>query len=200
MRMVRFAIGMVVVLVAVVAGGASFGWRYFLGTPGREKLSAVGIDKKKGDPDRMIIAAKAYATKWKSDAGFWSINILKLRSDGTVDLSDSNVVVEYFSPSAVSSTSQKTRDDSIKKFNYIGDDINYSDKWGVSKRYDPPPRPTMIPTCTAKMLAQKLGTLGILKPGGTVHAQIDPAFGDEWLVQTGSVPRKFDIANCNERK
>lgn len=200
MRLVRFGISVVVLLIVAGVGAASFGWRHFMGEPGREKLSNVGIDKKKADPDRMIIAARAYAQKWKSDAGFWSVNILKLGADGTVDLSDSNVVVEYFSPSAVSSPSTTVRNDSIKKFNYIGDDMQYGDKWGVTKRYDPPPRPTMIPTCTAKMLAAKLVAVGVMKPGGTAHAQIDPAFGDEWLVQSSSGPRRFDIANCNERK
>ncbi|MFT3764683.1 MAG: hypothetical protein QM820_04075 [Minicystis sp.] len=165
-----------------------------------ESFSSLGIDKKKGDPDKMIAAARAYALKWKSDAGFWSVNIQKLGSDGTVDLTTSNVMVEYFSPSAVSSPNQKMRDDSIKKFNFMNDEMTYRDIWGVRKQYNPAPRPTAIPGCTAKQLAAKLVGMGLLKTGGTIHAQIDPAFGDEWLVQTGGAPRRFDLQTCGEKK
>lgn len=200
MHLVRMAISIVVVLIFVGVGVSTAGWRYFGSAPGRASLSSVGIDKTKADPDRMISSAQSYAKKWKSDAAFWSINILALRADGTVDLSNSNVVVEYYSPSSVASASKTVRDDSIKKFNFVDGNMLYGDKWGVTKRYDPAPSPTKIPTCTAKLLAAKLLALGILKPGGTVHAQIDPAFGDAWLVQTGSGPRKFDLASCSELK
>jgi hypothetical protein len=200
MRFMRLGISIVVVLGVAAVGISTAGWRYFVGAPGSASLSSLGIDKKKADPDRMISAAQSYARKWKSDAAFWSINIQQLGADGTVDLSNSNVVVEYYSPSGVSSPSKSARDDSIKKFNYIGDSVQYGAKWGVTKRSDPAPSPTPVPTCTAKLLAARLVSLGILKSGSTVHAQIDPAFDDEWLVQTGGGPRKFDLSNCNERK
>jgi hypothetical protein len=170
------------------------------GQKGTESLSGLGIDKKKGDPDKMIAAARAFALKWKGDAGFWSVNIQQLGSDGTVDLNGSNVMVEYFSPSAVSSPLTSVRDDSIKKFNFMNDDMTYRDIWGVRKQYTPAPKATSIPGCTARMLAQKLNQAGYFKGKSSLHVQIDPALGDEWLVQTGSGPRRFDLQTCTEKK
>lgn len=71
---------------------------------------------------------------------------------------------------------------------------------GVWEQYSPAPRATAIPGCTAKQLAAKLGTLGLLRPGSAVQVSINPAFGDEWSVQTGGVPRKFDLQTCSEKK
>ncbi|MFT3764631.1 MAG: hypothetical protein QM820_03800 [Minicystis sp.] len=166
----------------------------------RERLSSLGIDKKKADVDKMIAVAGAQAIRWKSDAGFWSVEIPKLRSDGTVDLSDANVLVEYFSPSAMSSPRKEVRDDSIRKFNFVGDDMIHGDTWGVSEPYSPAPRATAIPGCTVKQLAARLGTLGLLRPGSTVHVSIDPASGDAWRVRAGGVPRQFDLQTCSEKK
>jgi hypothetical protein len=191
--------GILAVVVAIGYGALRMG-SSFLPKAGHEKISNLGIDQKKADPDKMIAAAAAYAKKWKSDAGFWSVTIQKLGADGTVDLSQTNVVVEYFSPSAVSSPLPTTRNDSIKKFNFIGEDMDYTNIWGVTKQYNPAPKATAIPGCTAKQLAAKLVQLGILKPGASTQVSIDPAFGDQWLVQTGSVPRSFDLGNCAEKK
>ena len=191
-------VGTVVLLIAFAF--FKFGLKSAVKSSNQESLSSLGIEKTKADPDKMIAAARAYAKKWKSDAGFWSVNILKLGAGGTVDLTSSNVVVEYFSPSAVSSPMSKIRDNSIKKFNFNDNGMNFNEIWGVRKQYSPAPRPTAIPGCTAKQLAAKLGSMGILKSGGTVHVQIDPAFGDEWLVQTPSGPKRFDLATCGEKK
>lgn len=191
-------VGTVVLIIIIVI--AKFALKTSSRSANTESLSSLGIDQKKADPDKMIAAARAYALKWKSDAGFWSVNIQKLRSDGTVDLTTSNVVVEYFSPSAVASPLQSVRDDSIKKFNFMNEDMVYRDMWGVRKQYNPAPAPTKIPGCTGAKLAAKLVGMGLLKSGGTVHAQIDPAFGDEWLVQTSAGPKKFDLGSCGERK
>ncbi len=194
------------VVLAVVVGIGYGGLKLFgkkaLGLPtGTESLSSLGIDQKKGDPDKMIAGAAAYAKKWKSDAAFWSVNIAALGADGTTDLTDKNVVVEYFSPSAVSSPLQAMRDDSIKKFNFIGENMQYKDQWGVKKQYSPPPKGPPIPGCTAKMLAAALVKQGILKPGQTVQASIDPAFSEtSWIVQTPSKPLNFDTSTCAPRK
>ena len=188
------------VILALAYGGFSMLRGGFLGTPGVEKIASLGIDQKKGDPDKMIAGAAAYAKKWQSDAGFWSVNIAKLRADGTVDLTDSNVVVEYFSPSAVSSPLTSIRDNSIKKFNFIDDRMDHKDIWGVRKQYSPAPKPTPIPGCTAKMLAAKLVSVGALKPGNPLQVSIDPQFGSEWIAQTGGVPRRFDTQTCAEKK
>ncbi len=188
------------VIIALGYGGFRFVARGVLGTPGIEKVAGLGIDNKKADPDKMIAGAAAYAKKWRSDAGFWSVTILKLGADGTVDLTSSNVVVEYFSPSAVSSPLSSLRDDSIKKFNFIDETMNYKDIWGVRKQYTPAPKATPIPGCTAKMLAAKLVSVGALKAGSPIQVSIDPQFGSEWIAQTGSVPRLFDTQTGAEKK
>ena len=186
-------------VLAIVAGLAYAGVKLFLPKRGIESVSNLGIDKKKADPDKMIAGAAAYAKKWKSDAGFWSVNILALGADGTVDLTSSNVVVEYFSPGAISSVLPSTRDDSIKKFNFIDGNMQYKDVWGVRKQYNPPPHPTPIPSCTAKMLAATLVKQGILKTGASLHVSIAPEFSDAWIVQTPSKPLHFDSATCTQR-
>jgi hypothetical protein len=191
--------GVLAVVVALGYGALRIG-KGFMPKPGIETLASLGIDKKKGDPDKMIASAASHAKKWKSDAGFWSVNISALGADGTIDLTDKNVVVEYFSPSAVSSPISSVRDDSIKKFNFIGDDVQFKDVWGVRKQNTPAPSATPIPKCTAKMLAAKLVSLGLLKTGATVQASIDPVFSsDAWIVQTPSKPMNFDIATCAKK-
>jgi hypothetical protein len=187
----------VVIFKVVVRGGVKAATG---GGSMRESISDLGIDKKKADPDKMIAAARAFAIKWKSDSAFYGVNIQKLRADGTVDLTDSNVVVEYFSPAAVSSPSVTIRNDSIKDFNFNDDTMSYAQQIGVNKRYDPPPRATNIAGCTVKTLTAKLVQVGILKTGGSVHAQIDRNFSDDWLVQTPSGPRHFDLGTCAEKK
>ncbi|MFO0569051.1 MAG: hypothetical protein U0263_25555 [Polyangiaceae bacterium] len=46
------------------------------------------------------------AQKWKKDAVFWSVNYQAVRADGTV-LVDKGAVVEFISPSKVSSASKE---------------------------------------------------------------------------------------------
>jgi hypothetical protein len=194
--------GILAVVVAIGYGGLKFFGKKALGvSDGNESLSSLGIDQKKADPDKMIMAAQAYAKKWKSDAAFWSITIQNLGPDGTTDLSASNVVVEYFSPSKVSSILKTDRDDSIKKFNFINESMQYKDIWGVTKQYNPPPKGPPVPACTAKKLAETLVKSGALKPGQTIQASIDPAFSEtSWIVQTPGKPSHFDTATCAPRK
>jgi hypothetical protein len=193
-------------VLAVVVGIGYAGFKMFVrgavkGGNGTESLSSLGIDPKKGDVDKMIAGASAYAKKWKSDAAFWSVNVAALNADGTIDLTDKNVVVEYFSPSAVSSPLQNVRDDSIKKFNFIGENMQYGDIWGVRKQYSPPPKGPSIAGCTVKMLAQTLVKQGILKAGSPLQVSIDPVFSEtSWIVQTPSKPMHFDTGTCQPRK
>jgi hypothetical protein len=195
--------GVVVAVIAAIGYGGlkMFGRSVVKGGTGTESLSSLGIDPKKGDVDKMIAGASAYAKKWKSDAAFWSVNVAALNADGTIDLTDKNVVVEYFSPSAVSSPLQTVRDDSIKKFNFIGDNMQYGDIWGVRKQYSPPPKGPSIAGCTVKMLAQTLVKQGILKAGSPLQVSIDPVFSEtSWIVQTPSKPMHFDTGTCQPRK
>jgi hypothetical protein len=190
------------VVVAVVAGGAKLFFKNLGKDPGRESLSSLAISPKKGDPDKMIAAASAYAKKWRSDAVFRSITISALGADGTIDLTDKNVVVEYFSPGGVSSLVKSVRDDSIKKYNFIGDNMMWDTKliWGPTKQLSPPPPATPIPGCTAKMLAAAAVKAGALKQGGTVQASLDPNFSMSWIVQAPSGPMHFDASTCAPRK
>jgi hypothetical protein len=197
--------GVLAVIAAIAVGGfKTFGRNLLKGgstNAGTQTLASIGVDQKKGDPDKMIAAAAAYAKKWKSDAAFWSVNIAALGADGTIDLTDKNVVVEYFSPSGVSSALQTVRDDSIKKFNFIGENMQYADQWGVKKQYTPPPKGPPIPGCTAKMLAAALVKQGVLKAGQTLQASIDPMFSEtSWIVQAPGKPLHFDTATCAPRK
>jgi hypothetical protein len=190
------------IVVAVGYGGLRiFGKRGIGANKGTESISALGIDPKKGDPDKMIAGAAAYAKKWKSDAQFWSVNIAALGADGTIDLTDKNVVVEYFSPSGVSSPVQSAREDSIKKFNFIGENMQYADQWGVKKQITPAPKGPGTPGCTVKMLAAALVKSGALKQGQTLQVSIDPMFSEtSWIVQTPGKPSHFDTGTCAPRK
>lgn len=187
-----------IALAVLVAGGGSVA-RGLLPKPGIVSVSSLGIDNKKADPDKMLAAAVPYAKKWKGDAVFWSMTVQKLRADGTTDLSDTNVNIEFVSPSGVSSFIGSQRDDSIKKFNFIDGKMQFKDKWGVRERASSAPHGMPIPGCTAKKLAEKLVSMKIMKPEG-VQATIDPHFSEGWLVQTGSIPKKFDIMTCAELK
>jgi hypothetical protein len=200
LKIVGGAIG--AVFIAAVAGGGKMFLRNLGKDPGKESLSSLGIAPKKADPDKMIAGSAAYAKKWRSDAVFRSVNILGLGADGTADLTDKNVVVEYFSPSGVSSPVKTVRDDSIKKYNFMGDDMTWDTNmiWGPTKQLTPAPRATPIPSCTAKMLAAALVKQGVLKPGVTVQASLDPNFSDNWIVQAPSGPLHFDQATCAARK
>ena len=188
--------------LAILVGGAYVVKNIVFGMmkPGHASLSSVGIDEKKGDPDKMILAAGGLAKKWRSDAVFRSVNIQKLGSDGTTDLSKDNVQVEYFSPMGVASIIKKINDDSIKKFSFSGTGVNYKDIWGPTKRWDPAPPASPIPQCTAKMLAAKVG----IKPGKFVHASYDPTFWQgeaTWSVQSDDPPMqaRYSGASCEKR-
>lgn len=144
--------------------------------PGHVSLSSVGIDEKTADPDKMIAAVRPLAKKWRADAELYSINILGLRTTGTVDLSEggSVVTIEYFSPAAVSSPSTTVRKDSIKKFIFNSAGVDYSAIWGVRERQSNV-APTPVPSCTAKQVAAALAGKG-LKAGKTAHLNLDPTF------------------------
>jgi hypothetical protein len=143
--------------------------------PGNTPLSEVGIEEKAADPDKMIANTRARAKKWKSDAEFYSINVLGLTSAGVVDLdNDSSVVtVEFFSPSAAGSNSPSERQNAIVKFTFNKYGMN-QEVWGVKERSDHVPA-TPTPRCAAKQIGQILGQKG-LQPGKPAHISLDPAF------------------------
>lgn len=190
-----------VTVLKIVVGGAIPGMGH--GTaPGNTKVSELGIDEKAADPDKMIANVKARALAWKKDAQFYSVNVLGLGPNGTVDLTDdgSVVTVEYFSPSAVASNSPEERKNAIKKF--VFNSVGMSeDIWGVRERSDHVPA-TPIPRCPAKQIGQALAQKG-LKAGKTAQLTLDPQFAfatDKLSYSVNMSDPKlqvwFDINSC----
>ncbi len=152
-------IGLVGVVIAIVA--ASMVWmsvkkKLGVTTPkGALAYQALGIDAAHGDPDRMISATRGPARQWASDAVFWSINIRHLRADGTVDLRDASAVLEYISPSRVTSYAKNDRKDAVKDFDFGPNGVGWAGVKGALQRWDNP-RPVQLGACTIKKLTETL--------------------------------------------
>jgi hypothetical protein len=189
--------------LAVLIGGAYIVKSFVLDKlkGGHDSLSSVGIsDAKKAEPDKMILATAPLAKKWRSDAAFLGVNILGLGPDGTVDLTKTNVVIEYFSPSRVTLASAKSREDAVKKFNFNDNGVTYKDKYNATNQWKDA-HETPMPGCTVKQVAAKLAALG-LKPGQTAHLSLDPNFGTVWhaMAESPKIDVRYDIGTCAERK
>jgi hypothetical protein len=157
-------------VIPMVRGGSSG----FGGPIAKRDLEKEGIDIKAASPDALIAAMQKRAVKWKGDAQFYSINILGLKPDGTVDLenSSSNITIEFFSPQLVGSILQKQREDSIRK--YVINKYKIDEQvWGVKKQHKDVPG-TPIPKCPQKDVAKALGEKGF--KDGTAHVTLDPGF------------------------
>ena len=90
---------------------------------------------------------------------------------GTVDLSASNVMVEYFSPSAASSPSYDVRSDALKKFkpeSHAGM-MEIAAAWGTPEQ--------------ATQLQRYREAVSVLMPGEVVHAAF--LTGDGRMVMAG---------------
>lgn len=178
-----FGILMVLVIGGVVLADKVFGVEipfvhdWLAGGGGSSSISFKdwGLDKKAADPDKMIEEAGKKARKWKKDAKLYSVNVLGLKTDGTVDFSkDGSVVtIEYFSPSMVGSSSTKNLKDSIRK--YVANSVGIDEqRWGVKERHDNVPG-TPVPKCKAKQIGKLLGGKG-LSSKDTAHISLDPGF------------------------
>jgi hypothetical protein len=176
---------------------------------GARALSKTGLKKydieaEHADPDAAIRAAGDIARGWQPDAVFQSINIVGMRTDGTVDLSNSSnsILVEYFSLARVSSFVEAQRRDSIKKITFRSTGATHNIVWGVRRRVE---RPSATPfaLCTARQLGALLAQQGV-PPTALLTVQYDPQFAlavngaFAWHV-TSSAPvldRWYDAGSC----
>jgi hypothetical protein len=143
--------------------------------------SAVKLDEKNVDADRLIPTVDSAARAWRKDAAFWSINIQAVRPDGTFDASGGGASIEFVSPSGVNAYAPKQREDSIKKFSFGAGGIDYHDLWGAQNRWDIKETPS-LPHCGIKMVMKQLAAKG-LTGNKTAHVTFDPQFAwDAWHV------------------
>ncbi len=178
------------VLVALVVGGVVlaqnvFGieipiiGRFVGGGSGKAKakreLDRMGVEYDAANPNDIIEGMAKRAKKWRKEAEFYSVSINGLKSDGTIDFSKDNstMVVEFFSPKLVGSTSKSSREKGIRK--YIINKYNVDEQiWGVKKRYTDVPG-TPIPECELSEVGKLLKERG-MKGKKTASVSLDPGF------------------------
>ena len=197
-------VGAAVLFGALALGGWWVKGKFF-GGGGKGKIGygALGIDPDKADGDLMLASVRPYATKWKRDAAWWSLNFQAVRPDGTVDLGK-GAKIEFISPKKVTSAAKSVRKDSIKKFTFGPNRVNHGKKWNATRQWknvNPPP----APACTLKQLTAQLASQG-LTAGKTVRITYDPQFakGPEpaWHV-IGEDPKingYYLMTDCSEVK
>lgn len=173
-------IGGIVLVIALGVGGM-IAKNKFVTPKGMIGYGALGLEKGKPDPDRLMTSLAAPAKKWRSDAIFWSLNYQAVRADGTVDVSKGAEVV-YVSPSASASYTKRQRANSVKKFSASARGVNQKGSWGWNDPVkDLEAHPT--PKCSIKDVVALLGKQG-LTAGKTVRITFDPKFADfyAWRV------------------
>jgi hypothetical protein len=187
------------VLAVIAAVGVGVVKTFVLGKKGHASVKSLGTDAKSADIDKLISGTKELAKKWRSDAVFYEIAANGVKKDGTVDLSDGNVVVTFVSAKGVTSSSNAQRTDSVKKFSINGDDVNYQAKWNVKKPWSGF-SPTPEPTCSASKLAKKLAEDGFGGKGSMLA--INPRITDvpAWHAVWDKESRWFDLETCKELK
>ncbi|MBK7585914.1 MAG: hypothetical protein IPI67_37725 [Myxococcales bacterium] len=182
------------------------GWyvkSHFLGGGGKGKAGygAIGIDPKAADGDKMITSIGGYATKWKKDAVWWSVNYQAVRADGTVVLGE-GAQVEYVSPSKVQSASKKVREDSIKKFSFGPSGVDFSKQWDATNQWKNV-IPPVTPACSIKRVVGALAAKG-LTGTKTVRVTFDPQFQNvnvpTWHVigKDPQIDAYYSMADCSE--
>jgi len=194
---------------AVVVGVASIGGWYdkshYLGGGGKGKAGygMLGIDADAADGDKMMASAGGLAKSWRSDAVWWSVNYQAVKADGTVDLSK-GAEVEYVTVAGVQNPSKSGREDTIKKFQFGPNGVDYSQQWNAINQWKnvvPPPQPT----CTIKQLTRQLAAKGLVGDK-TVRITFDPQFQNPtnptWRVigQDPKMDAYFSFADCSEVK
>lgn len=191
----------------VVIGGASVAFMTlkgkYLGTGKKNTVSytALGLDPDRPDGDKMISGVESYATKWKKDAHFWSMNFQAVRADGTVDVSK-GAEVEYISPSGVTKTSKKAREDSIRKFGFSQNGADYSQQWDAINEWKNVEKPK-APECSLKELTEVLAKEG-LTGDKTVRISFDPKFDWQheqlWHVigEDPKIDARYSMATCEK--
>ena len=189
-------------LFAIVSVGGWYVKSYVLGGGGKGKASysSIGVDAKAPDADLLMSNVTSLAQKWKKDAVFWSVNYQAVRADGTV-LVDKGAVVEFISPSKVSSASKKVREDSIKRFTFGSSGVDYSKQWDATNQWKNVSAPA-LPGCSIKKLLASLASKG-LSGSKTVRVTYDPQFqrGEQAWRVIGEDPKMdawFSMATCAE--
>jgi hypothetical protein len=190
-------------LLAMLSIGGWYAKSYFLGGGGKGKAGygQLGLSPSAPDGDKMITSVAGFATKWKKDAVWWSVNYQAVKADGTVDVSK-GAQVEYISPSKVQSASKKVREDSIKKFTFGSSNVDFSKQWDATNQWKnvvPPP----TPTCTLKQVMASLASKGVTG-NKTVRVTFDPQFQNvnvpTWHVigQDPQIDAYYSMADCSE--
>ncbi len=197
--------GIVIVVVLVIAGSVAFALIKSKKSgsstkKGNLSYSSLGLDMKKGDPDKMISAVEAQAKKWKKDAVWWSINLQWVNADGTVDLSKGGAQVEYISVAGVTSTNKTVRDDSVKEFVFGPAGVDFSGIIGAREPWEGVTAGPQIGACQIKDVIKLLA----LPAGKTVRVTFDPqfAFDESWHV-LGDDPKidaYYSMADCSISK
>lgn len=196
-------IGAVILAIGVGVAGI-FVKMKMKGTPkGVISMSSLGLDAAKADPDVMITALAGPAKSWKKDAVWWSINVLGLRADGTVDLTaGGGAQVSFASPSAAGSHNKKTREDSVKEYNLTAQGARAGNLIGFREVIEDFAGPD-LPRCSVKQVAAILAKQG-LSGTKTVHLNFDRQFShmvgtDAWHV-LGDDPKLnlwISLADCS---
>jgi len=168
----------------------------------KRELDKMGVEYEAANPNDIIKGMQKRAKKWRKEAEFYSVSINGLKSDGTIDFSSDNstMVVEFFSPKLVGSTSKSKREKSIRK--YVINKYNVDEQiWGVKKRYTDVPG-TPIPECQLTDVGKLLEDRG-MKGKKTASVSLDPgfAFATDGLsfninVQSPKLHLYVDIDSC----
>jgi hypothetical protein len=165
---------------------------------GSISYKSIGLDPKHADADKLISSVARTATKWRTDAVFWALNLQAVHADGTVDTSNGGNLITYISLNGVSSHSKSVRDNSIKKFNFGPSGVDYSQVWGATDPWEDVVPPDM-PTCGLKDLMEKqLASRGITGKE-TVRISLDPDDYSVWHVW-GDINAYFSPDDCSELK
>jgi len=192
-------IGVVVLGIVIAVAGVFIKMKLGNKTAkGNLSYSSLGIDAKKADPDRMLTAVSGAATTWRKDAAWWSINLQKVKADGTVDVTEGGAQVVYISVGGVQSLAKSTREDSIKKFNFGPAGVDHKQLWGATDPWEGVVAPP-LPTCGIKDVVKILNGRG-LTGNKTVRITFDPQFADDlaWHV-LGEDPKLdayYSMADC----
>ncbi len=167
--------------------------------------ASLQLNPAKLDADGLVARVKRHARRWKFDAAWWSMDLRRVRSDATIDVTRLGTAsLVFVSPSRVQSTDPQRRQDAMRRYVFGREAIAVSARIGVRQRWKSiyvPPRPE----CTIARLVRALRVRG-LTPAHTIDVSFDPrwAYGTEapselsWRVrsQLRALNGWFSMASC----
>ncbi len=162
--------------------------------PGHAVVKDIGItDAKKADLDKIITGTKTLAQKWRANAQFFSVTANGVNPDGTIDLTDGNVVVKYISPG--------NKKDAMKEFSFNGEDIVYDKIWDMQRAWNDDDV-TPVPECTAAKLTKALKKEGWKSGKGQMIINPEDTDRPAWHVNVSgaSIADFFDLETCEKLK